>query len=72
EVMYTTFFREKVKRLFSTFSFFFHLSLPLVSFLTWPPKRFVVTTDAHYRESENSSNPYFAFSFRSRFFSSKR
>ncbi|HHL3215340.1 TPA: hypothetical protein ACQ499_004030, partial [Providencia stuartii] len=34
EVMYTTFFREKVKRLFSTFSFFFHLSLPLVSFLT--------------------------------------
>ncbi|MEX6003947.1 hypothetical protein AB6H14_19035 [Providencia vermicola] len=27
-----------------------------------------MTTDAHYRESENSGNPYFAFSFRSRFF----
>ncbi|EKT53391.1 hypothetical protein, partial [Providencia burhodogranariea] len=29
------------------------------------------SVDAHYRELKNSGNPFFAFFFRSRFFSSK-
>ncbi|MEY0591613.1 hypothetical protein AB7V80_19780, partial [Providencia manganoxydans] len=32
-----------------------------VIFQTSPPERLAVSVDAHYRESENSGNPFFAF-----------
>ncbi len=73
EVAYITLSSSRVK-LFFRLSFQI-LSSAVVSLLGLPSHSVLAhrrSVEAHYRESENSGNPYFAFSFRSRFFSPKR
>ncbi|MFD1093902.1 hypothetical protein, partial [Providencia vermicola] len=53
-------------------SVYFQLFLsspPLSLGFPFSPKRFIVTTDAHYRETKKSRNLFFAFFFRSLSFS---
>ncbi|MEY0502875.1 hypothetical protein, partial [Providencia manganoxydans] len=55
---------RKSSNYFQLFLSFFTSTVIGVIFQTSPPERLAVSVDAHYRESENSGNPFFAFSFR--------
>ncbi|MGO2306865.1 MAG: hypothetical protein ACTH5W_19425, partial [Providencia sp.] len=59
--VYYVFLSESQVVIFNFIFLFSPLTVIGVIFQTSPPKRFAVSVDAHYRESENSRNSFFAF-----------